>query len=89
LVFAISRWNTLDTLALEPSVAVTLMLSVPTSPLAGVPDKVRVLASKESHDGSALPSASVALSVSASPTSMSAKAFAGRTYENAASSVAT
>ena len=46
---------------LPRSAALTLTLIVPTSPLAGVPLKVRVAALKLSQVGSALPSASVAL----------------------------
>ena len=37
-----------------PSVAVTVMVTVPTSALAGVPLKVRVAASKFSQPGNAL-----------------------------------
>ena len=44
----------LAALAPAPSVAVTVMLTMPTSALAGVPLKVRVAASKLNHDGSAL-----------------------------------
>ena len=43
-----------------PSVAVTLMSIAPTSPLAGMPLKVRVAALKDSQPGSAVPSAFVA-----------------------------
>ncbi|MBK4828310.1 hypothetical protein GJS26_04417 [Pectobacterium carotovorum subsp. carotovorum] len=53
--------------ALLPSVAVTLMVRLPTSPLAGVPEKVPVAGLNDSQAGSAVPSASVALSVSVSP----------------------
>ena len=49
------------TVALLPSVAVTLTARTPTFALSGVPLKVRVSASKESQDGSALPSESVAV----------------------------
>ena len=65
---AIGRANTgasltLATVSMKPpltetlllSVAVTSRLSEPTSALAGVPLKVRVAASKASHDGSAAP----------------------------------
>ena len=38
-----------------PSSATTSMLTVPTSPLAGVPEKVRVRGSKLSHAGSGPP----------------------------------
>ena len=51
----------------SPSLAVTLMLRVPISPLAGVPEKVPVAGLKLSQLGSAEPSACVALSVSVSP----------------------
>ena len=49
-----------EILAALPSVAVTLMSIVPTSPLAGVPLKLRVAPSKPSHPGRALLSANVA-----------------------------
>ena len=48
-------------LAEAPSVAVTRTVIAPTSPLAGVPEKVRVAASKLSQAGSAEPSARVAV----------------------------
>jgi len=51
----------LDALALLPSVAVTFTVMAPTSPLAGVPLKVRVATLKLSQPGSAEPLASVAL----------------------------
>ena len=44
-----------------PSVAVTFTLTRPTSPFAGVPEKVRVVALKLSQVGSAVPSARVAV----------------------------
>ena len=49
-------------LACEParSVTVTSMTIAPTSPLAGVPLKVRVAALKDSQPGRAVPSAFVA-----------------------------
>ena len=47
--------------ALLPSVAVTFTSMAPTSPLAGVPLKVRVLVSKLSQLGKALPSDKVAV----------------------------
>jgi hypothetical protein len=46
---------------LEASVAVTRIVSAPTSALPGVPLKVCVAASKLSHAGSALPLLSVAV----------------------------
>ena len=46
--------------ALEPSVAVTRIDRLPTSPLAGVPLKLRVPGVKLSQVGSNVPSASVA-----------------------------
>ena len=49
------------TAALELSVAVTLMEMEPTSPLRGVPEKVRVLALKLSQEGREVPSARVAV----------------------------
>ena len=44
----------------RPSEAVNLIAMLPTSPLAGVPENVRVAASKESQAGRVLPSSSVA-----------------------------
>ncbi len=44
-----------------PSLAVTFTDTVPTSAVCGVPEKVRVVAAKPSHVGSAAPSASVAV----------------------------
>ena len=52
--------NVLLDLLLVPSVAVTLICTVPTSAPSGVPLKVSVAASKPSHAGSAFPSAWVA-----------------------------
>ena len=43
-----------------PSLAVTFTATVPTSAVAGVPAKVRVLSVKASHVGSSMPSAFVA-----------------------------
>jgi len=88
LVLATARLNTSLAITLEPSIAVTLMLSEPTSPLTGIPENVPVAASKFNQLGSAVPSSMVALSESASPTSMSAKMFAGSTKLNMPSSVA-
>jgi len=48
-------------LVFEPSVAMMLTARSPTSPLAGVPDRVMVDASNWSQLGSAEPSASVAV----------------------------
>ena len=61
LVLATVTVNSSLTEALLPSVAVTLTVIVPTSPLAGVPLKVRVAGLKLSQLGSALPFDSVAL----------------------------
>ena len=47
--------------ALPLSLAVTFTATTPTSAFNGVPLKVRVDASKESHDGKARPSSSVAV----------------------------
>src|SRR4051812_25134920 len=88
LVFATAGWNTSNTEAPKLSVGVTWTPSVPTSPLAGVPGKVRVKGSKESQAGSAAPFASVALKLSGSPRSGSAKVPAGSVNENAESSLA-
>ncbi|WJM81185.1 hypothetical protein QTI90_23980 [Pectobacterium brasiliense] len=52
---------------LLPSVAVTRITSVPTSPLPGVPEKVPVTGLKVIQPGSGEPSARVALSVRVSP----------------------
>ena len=46
--------------ALLPSVAVTRTVIAPISPLAGVPENVRVAALKVSHVGNGSPLASVA-----------------------------
>ena len=77
-----------DTAALPVSVAVTLTLIVPTSPLAGVPENAPVAALKLSQLGSALPLAKVADRVSVSPTSGSMKVLAGTVKANAAPCVA-
>ena len=74
--------------ALLLSVAVTRMLRLPTSLLAGVPEKVRVDGLKLSQVGSAEPSASVAVNVSVSPVSMSTNALLGTVKLNTASFVA-
>ena len=66
-----------DTDRLPVSVAVTRTSSAPTFACSGMPAKVRVFASNESHVGSASPLASVAVYASVSPASGSAKAFAG------------
>ena len=49
------------TVAPSVSVAVTWMFKLPTSPLPGVPLKVRVAASKVNQVGNGLPSDSVAV----------------------------
>ena len=61
------RLKVVLTLLLVVSVAVTLMLRLPTSALPGVPEKVPVAALKLSQAGSAEPSASSALKVNESP----------------------
>ena len=61
LVFATVILNVSEPVALLPSVAVTLTATTPTFALSGVPLNVRVSASKESQDGKALPSESVAV----------------------------
>src|ERR1035437_9283579 len=75
------------TLAPEESVAVILRLRLPISPLAGVPLKLLVIASKLSHVGSGLPLARVAVNVRLSPASTSLKLLAGTTNEKDAFSV--
>ena len=72
----------------EPSVAVTLTEMVPTSALSGVPEKVPVAALKLSQEGRAAPVSRVALRVSVSPASTSAKVPAGTMNEKGESSVA-
>ena len=44
-----------------PSLAVTSTATVATSAAAGVPEKMRVASAKDSHVGSAVPSACVAM----------------------------
>ena len=88
LVLATVSANTSLTASPASSVAVSLICSVPTSALRGVPLNSRSFASNFSHDGSALPSASVAVQVSLSPTSTSAKVEAGTLKSNSSSSVA-
>src|SRR5258706_197715 len=68
--------------ALDPSVAVTLIETAPTSSFSGVPLKVRVDGLKESHDGNTVPSARVADHDKASPVFTSAKVLAGRSEEH-------
>ena len=72
---------------LAASVAVTLMLIVPTSPFSGVPEKLPVVASKLSQAGSGEPSSSVAVRVGVSPASGSTNVPAGRVNEKAPSSL--
>ncbi len=76
-----------DTPAPAVSVTVTLSGSIPTLSLAGVPLKVIVAGSNVSQEGSAVPSANVALYVRVSPKLTSAKVFAGTIKLNAASSI--
>jgi hypothetical protein len=61
LVLAIARIKISCAVAPEPSAAITLIFRLPTSLFSGVPLKVPVVASKDSQDGRAEPSASVAL----------------------------
>ena len=63
-------------------------MKTPTSALPGVPEKVWVVASKLSQDGSAVPLESVAAYVSVSPASTSQKLRPGSVKLKAASSVA-
>ena len=77
--FTLSTFSASTELAPAPalSVAVTRICTEPTSALAGVPLNVWVAASKLSHVGKGLPSASVALRCSESPASTSVKLAAG------------
>ena len=61
LVFVTVILNVSEIAALPLSVAVTFTSIAPTFAFKGVPLNVRVLALKESQDGSALPSESVAV----------------------------
>ena len=88
LVLATLILNVSNTVALLASVAMTLTLIEPTSPLTGVPLKTRVVVLKLNQLGNALPSANVAEYVSESPTSTSANVFAGTVKLNALFSVA-
>ena len=60
-MFVIVRLKVSATLALLLSVAVTLTATDPTSSFKGVPVKVCVVVLNESQDGSADPSAKVAV----------------------------
>ena len=88
LALATTTAKLLLTLAPTRSVAVTFRVKLPTSPLSGVPLKLRVPASKLSHAGKAVPSACSALYFSVSPGSVSANVPAGTVKFHAASSVA-
>ncbi len=68
-----------------PSLAVTRISRLPTSPLTGVPLKVRAAASKLSQLGKAGPSAKVAVSARLSP-SASVNVFSGTSKLKALSS---
>ena len=61
LVLATVTLKSWEAEAPEVSVAVTLMVSEPTSSLRGVPEKLLVAPLKESHAGKGLPSARVAV----------------------------
>ena len=76
-----------EAVAPEVSVAVTRMVRAPTSSFSGVPENVWVAASKLSHAGKGLPSASVADRVSWSPTSTSLKLAGGTVKLKPASSL--
>ena len=69
------RANVSETLAPDRSVATTSMLHVPAPP--AVPLSFQVDGSKVNHEGSGVPLASRALSVSESPTSTSENVLAG------------
>ena len=71
-----------------PSLAVTVTEKVPTSSLAGVPEKVLVAGVKLSQLGRGSPLSRVALRVRVSPSSRSAKVSAGTVKEKGESSVA-
>ena len=78
--------NAVDTVAPAWSVAVNFKLTTPTSAFNGVPLKVLVVALKLNQVGSGVPSLRLALIVSTSPTSASAKVLAGNAKLNATSS---
>ena len=61
----------------DPSVAVTVISRLPTFSFTGVPEKVRLLASKLNQDGRADPSLKVAEYVRLSPASTSLKVSLG------------
>ena len=88
LTLAVRTMNSSATKSPARSVAVTLTVMEPTSALAGVPLKEPSAASKVSQVGRAEPLARVALRVSVSPASTSAKVPVGSVKEKAASSVA-
>ncbi len=77
LVLATVRVKVEKAVAPAPSVAVTLILRLPTFPLAGVPEKVRDWASNVNHAGKAELSARVKLYVKLSLASTSVKVPAG------------
>ena len=70
------------------SVAVTLISTGPTSPIEGVPQKVRVPGVKLNQPGNAEPSAFVAVRVSESPASTSLNVSAANWNENKTSRTA-
>ncbi|MNY52652.1 hypothetical protein D3C86_1883420 [compost metagenome] len=61
LVLSMVRVKLLLAVALPPSVAVTLTLRLPTSPLPGVPLKLPLAGSKRSQPGNGSPLARLAL----------------------------
>ncbi len=86
LVLLTVTWKSCVAVAPAVSVAVTRIVSEPTSSFRGVPEKVRVPGSKLSQEGNRLPSASVADRVSVSPTSTSVKLAGGTVKLKPASS---
>ncbi len=85
LTFSTSIENVCDAVPPRPSSTVTETSTVPTAAWPGVPAKVRVPGSNESHSGSGEPSARVADQASSSP-SASSNASDGTVKENGASS---
>ena len=71
--------NVSDTVRPKESRAVTVILIFPSSPLEGVPEKVRVDVLKVSQEGRGSPPSSVAEYVSVSPASTSEKVVEGTT----------
>ena len=88
LTLATLRVKSWEAEAPAVSVAVTRISRAPTSPLAGVPEKLLVAGLKESQAGRGLPSARVAERLRLSPASTSAKLLAGTVKAKLLSSLA-